>query len=84
VADQLGPGKLRGVPPEWGVFVSLAALVATALAPVYRQVQTCSRWLHIECVSFLDTASGKPLQSSDSPDSDTLSRICHVCTCAFW
>lgn len=39
VADQLGPGKLRGVPPEWGAFASLAALVATALAPVYRQVQ---------------------------------------------
>jgi hypothetical protein len=42
VADQLGPGKLRGVPPEWGAFASLAALVATALAPVYRQVRVCS------------------------------------------
>ena len=39
MADQLGPGKLRGVPPEWGAFASLAALVATALAPVYRQVR---------------------------------------------
>ena len=46
VADQLGPGKLRGVPPEWGAFASLAALVATALAPVYRQVQSCVLQMH--------------------------------------
>jgi hypothetical protein len=47
VADQLGPGKLRGVPPEWGAFAALAALVATALAPVYRQVRPLLLPAHI-------------------------------------
>lgn len=50
VADQLGPGKLRGVPPEWGAFAALAALIATALHPVYRQVLLLKRCISVGLV----------------------------------
>lgn len=61
VADQLGPGKLRSVPPEWGAFASLAALMSAALHPIYRQVGsgaaagvTCTSWQKSARVVRLD------------------------------